>query len=260
MFAVRVIMPLVLLYGEFPLLAVVRIIAMAIFIVMSALCGLVLCLFKPFHKNNVHIVASWFGSMARILGVNVVINRAPGVDEIGPAIYIANHQNNYDLFTLPGAVPKNTVSMGKKSLKWIPFFGQLYWLSGNILIDRGNRSKAVGTLGKAASKIKEDGVSVWMFPEGTRSYGRGLLPFKTGAFHTALNAKVPVVPVCMNSTHKLIKLNRWDNGTIFIDMMEPLMLDESVSARDHAQATHELMAQRIAHLDDKVREANGKLA
>lgn len=242
------------------MLAVLRIIAMAIFIVMSFLCGLILCLVKPFHKNNVHIVASWFGKMARIMGVKVIISRAKELDDIGPAMYVANHQNNYDLFTLPGAVPVNTVSMGKKSLKWIPFFGQLYWLSGNILIDRGNRSKAMGTLDKAASKIKEQGLSVWMFPEGTRSYGRGLLPFKTGAFHTALNAGVPVVPVCMNSTHKLIKLNRWNNGTIYIDMLAPMTLDANVSARIHAEKTHQLMAERIAHLDEKVREANGKLA
>ncbi|CCQ11432.1 1-acyl-sn-glycerol-3-phosphate acyltransferase [Pseudoalteromonas luteoviolacea B = ATCC 29581] len=242
------------------MLAVFRIIAMAVFIVMSFLAGLVLCIFKPFHRNNVHIVASWFGKMARIVGVKVVITKSPELKDVGPVMYVANHQNNYDLFTLPGAVPENTVSMGKKSLIWIPFFGQLYWLSGNILIDRGNRSKAVGTLSKAASKIKEQGLSVWMFPEGTRSYGRGLLPFKTGAFHTALNAGVPIVPVCMNSTHRLIKLNRWDNGTIFIDMLPPIKLDENVSAREHAESTHRLMAERIAKLDEKVREVNGKLA
>ncbi|MFC3033184.1 1-acylglycerol-3-phosphate O-acyltransferase [Pseudoalteromonas fenneropenaei] len=242
------------------MLALLRILAMAMFIVFSCLFGIVLCLIKPFHSNNVHIVSSWFGKMAKLLGVKVVVNRATELQTVGPAIYVANHQNNYDLFTLPAVVPENTVSMGKKSLKWIPFFGQLYWLSGNILIDRGNRNKAMGTLGKAASKIKQQGLSVWMFPEGTRSYGRGLLPFKTGAFHTALNADVPVVPVCMNSTHKAIKLNRWDNGTIYIDMLAPMYLDSQVSARDHAAAVHQLMAARIAELDAKVRETNGKLA
>ena len=61
---------------------------------------------------------------------------------------------------------ENCVSLGKKSLKWIPFFGQLYWLSGNILIDRANRSKAAGTISKSAEKIKQKGLSVWMFPGG----------------------------------------------------------------------------------------------
>jgi len=52
----------------------------------------------------------------------------------GPYIFLANHQNNFDLFTHTTAVPKGTVSLGKKSLAWMPLFGQIYWLSGNILI------------------------------------------------------------------------------------------------------------------------------
>ena len=75
-----------------------------------------------------------------------------------------------------------TVSLGKRSLVYIPLFGWLYWLSGNILIDRKNKSKARDTLGVAIKKIIERRISVWVFPEGTRSYSEGLLPFKTGAF------------------------------------------------------------------------------
>ncbi|HEA18043.1 MAG TPA: 1-acylglycerol-3-phosphate O-acyltransferase [Pseudoalteromonas prydzensis] len=236
------------------MLAIIRILIMALFILFSCIIGLLLCIVKPFHKNNVHIIASWFGTMAKMLGAKLVITHHSEAAHCGPAVYVANHQNNYDIFTLAAAVPENCVSLGKKSLKWIPFFGQLYWLSGNILIDRGNRSKAAGTISKSADKIKQKGLSVWMFPEGTRSYGRGLLPFKTGAFHTALNADVPVVPVCMSSTHKTIKLNRWDNGTIYIDILAPQPLDKTVGAREHATRIHSIMAARITELDAQVRE------
>ncbi len=64
-----------------------------------------------------------------------------------------------------------------------------------------------------------------MFPEGTRSNGRGLLPFKTGAFRTALQANVPVVPVCASNSHKKIDLNRWNNGKMIIEFMDPVYLD-----------------------------------
>lgn len=230
---------------------------MALFIVVSGIVGLLVCVVRPFHRNNVHLIASWFGKMSYVIGVRLEITRHSDSERIGPAIYVANHQNNYDLFTLPAVVPPSTVSMGKQSLKWIPFFGQMYWLSGNILINRTNRSKAMGTLDKSADKIKQQGLSVWMFPEGTRSYGRGLLPFKTGAFHTAINAGVPIVPVCMNTTHNCIKLNRWDNGTIYIDMLAPVYLNEDTSVRDYAAAVHSKMKARIAELDAKVRENNG---
>ena len=236
------------------MLAVIRVFIMFMFILLSCIFGLLLSLVRPFHPNNVHIIAGWFGSMAKMIGVKLVLTRHQDAENIGPAVYVANHQNSYDLFTVPAMVPKNCVSLGKKSLKWIPFFGQLYWLSGNILIDRANRSKAAGTISKAAEKIKKNGLSIWVFAEGTRSYGRGLLPFKTGAFHTAMSADVPVVPVCMNTAHKTIKLNRWDNGTIYIEMLAPISLDKSISAREHAQNVHTVMAAKINELDAQVRE------
>lgn len=227
---------------------------MLLFILLSCIFGLLLSIVRPFHPNNVHIIASWFGSVAKMLGVKVVRKYHPDSVNLGPAVYVANHQNSYDLFTIPAMVPKNCVSVGKKSLKWVPFFGQLYWLSGNILIDRTNRSKAAGTISKAAEKIKKNGLSVWMFAEGTRSYGRGLLPLKTGAFHTALSAQVPIVPVCMSTTHKTIKLNRWDNGTIYIEMLAPISLDKNISAREHVKSVHSIMAAKITELDAQVRE------
>ena len=235
------------------MLAVFRIIIMALFIVLSCVFGLLLCIFKPFHNNNVHIVSGWFSKMAVLLGVKLELTYHPDAKNVGPAVYVANHQNNYDIFTLPAMVPENCVSLGKKSLKWIPFFGQLYWLSCNILIDRANRSKAAGTISKSAEKIKQKGLSVWMFPEGTRSYGRGLLPFKTGAFHTAMSADVPIVPVCMSTTHKTIKLNRLDNGTIYLEMLAPIYLDKDVTAREHASHVHNIMAAKITELDAQVR-------
>ncbi|MDE9448418.1 1-acyl-sn-glycerol-3-phosphate acyltransferase, partial [Xenorhabdus bovienii] len=98
------------------------------------------------------------------------------------------------------------------------FFGQLYWLTGNILINRENRTKAHGTISQVVNQIKKHQISVWMFPEGTRSRGRGLLPFKTGAFHAAIAAGVPIVPVCVSSTHGKIKFNRWNNGTVIVEI------------------------------------------
>ena len=148
----------------------------------------------------------------------------------------------------------------KKALRFIPFFGQLYWLSGNILIDRKNKSKAKGTIDNAASKIKRDKISVWMFPEGTRSYGRGLLPFKTGAFHTAMQADVEVVPICMSTTTNRIKLNRWSNSTVYVEIMDPVKLNPETAAREHASQIHAMMQDKIKQLDAKVESNCGKLA
>lgn len=134
------------------------------------------------------------------------------------------------------------------------FFGLLYWVTGNILIDRENRTKAHGTMNEVARRIHDDDLSVWMFPEGTRSRGRGLLPFKTGAFYAAIAAGVPIVPVVCSTTQGKIDLNRWDNGKVICEMLEPIDVSayDKENVRELAAHCHQLMAQRIAELDAEI--------
>ncbi len=235
------------------MLAVSRIILLACFIVVTTLAGLLLCVVRPFHRENVGVVSTWYGKASKLIGVTVEIRRHPQIYTAMPCVFLANHQNNYDLFTISGALVPGTVTIGKKSLKWIPFFGQLYWFLGNILIDRNNKSKAVGTMQGAVERITRDQLSVWVFPEGTRSRGRGLLPFKTGAFHIAQQAQVAIVPICMSSTSRQIRLNRWNNGKVIIELMPPLQPAElHAPVRELASQVHQLMADKIAQLDSEL--------
>lgn len=231
------------------MIAVVRIILLLLFFLLSTAIGLLVCLFRPFHPNNVSIFGKWYGKVSWILGIEVEIRRDPAIEIGEPYVFIANHQNNLDLFTLSGSVLPRTVTIGKKSLKYIPFFGQLYWLSGNFLIDRNDKNKALNTMSAAAERIAKQKISVWMFPEGTRSYGRGLLPFKMGAFHIALEANVPLVPVCMSSTHQQFKLNRWNNGKVIIQMLAPVPLTKEHNIRQFAKDLRSQMATQISTLD-----------
>ncbi len=208
------------------------------------------CLIRPFHRDNVHHTAKYMGKVSKILGLDIEIRLPESVKNIGPVVYICNHQNSYDIFTVSSAVQPGTVSVGKKSLKWIPFFGQMYWLTGNILIDRKNKNKAMNTIDLTAKKIREKKLSVWLFPEGTRSYGRGLLSFKTGAFRTAAKAEVPIVPICASNTHKTIDLNRWDNGKMIIEFLDPIYLsgEDKEKIRALANTTRKAMLSKIIAL------------
>jgi 1-acyl-sn-glycerol-3-phosphate acyltransferase len=238
-------------------LAIIRLFLMAIFFILSSVFLLSYLIVRPFRRNNVKVVANVYGWFIRFLGIKVEIRGLENVKD-HPVVYIGNHQNTYDIFTVANAVRKNTVSVGKKSLKWAPFFGQVYWLSGNILIDRGNRTKAHGTIGQAAAKIKDKKISVWLFPEGTRSNGRGLLKFKSGAFYTAQMAGVPIVPVVISTTHNQIKLNRWNNGKYIIEYLPEIMIenDDKVTIRDAANNAHEQMKVKLAELDAELVDVN----
>jgi len=234
------------------MLLVLRLILAGLFVILLSVFGSLYCLLRPRNPILVSQIAHWFAWMGhRLLGIKTVIRVHPDAKNIESAVYIANHQSNLDMVTLTKAVQPRTVTIGKKSLVWLPFFGMLYWLTGNILIDRGNRSKAVGTIDQVAQKIKSGHLSVMMFPEGTRSRGRGLLPFKTGAFHTAMAAGVPMIPVCVSSTHGQLKLNRWDNGTVIVETLAPVQTSDwqRSDIRKQTEVLHGQMLTHIQKLD-----------
>lgn len=236
------------------MLLILRAIVVVIYCILVCVFGSVYCLFSPRNPRHVATFGHLFGRLATVFGVQVEMRKPAGAADNGTCIYIANHQNNYDMVTVSNIVQPRTVTVGKKSLAWIPFFGQLYWLTGNLLIDRDNRAKAHGTIAQVVEAIKKQDISIWMFPEGTRSRGRGLLPFKTGAFHAAIAAGVPIVPICVSTTSGKIKLNRWNNGHVIVEMLEPI--DTSAynkeQVRELAAHCHQLMKAKIALLDAEV--------
>lgn len=232
------------------MLAAIRILILALALGIISIVSCIYSIFRPFHRNNVYFSAGLLGKLSKVIGLEVELRMPYDVDKLGSVVFIGNHQNSYDIFTVSQSVRPGTVSVGKKSLKWIPFFGQMYWLTGNILIDRKNTNKAMNTISITADKIKEKKLSVWLFPEGTRSYGRGLLPFKTGAFRTAMQAGVPIVPVCASNTHGKVNLNRWNNGKMIIEYLPPVYIEQGnrESIRKVSDETHALMLDKIISL------------
>ena len=191
--------------------------------VLASLLGLLLCICRPFNPDNTRLCAKLYALPAlKILGVRTVLDMQSLHGVPRPAVIVANHLSNYDLFVFGQVVPPRTVSLGKKSLKWLPLFGQIYWLAGNVLLDRGNAASAKRAMTTITQTLQERDMSIWVFAEGTRSHGRGLGPLKKGAFQMAINAGVPVVPVCASQYIRHWNLNRWHSGTIVLKALPPL--------------------------------------
>ncbi|GAA6184764.1 MULTISPECIES: 1-acylglycerol-3-phosphate O-acyltransferase [Alteromonadaceae] len=234
------------------MLAIGRVIFILCYFTLASLAMIVMCLVRPFHRNNVHVIGKVYGAIAPMIGLKVKVNVPTSVKNGGPFVFVANHQNSYDLITVCLSAQKGVVSVGKKSLVLIPIFGWLYWLSGNILIDRKDSGRAKDTLKQTIDKINQRKLSVFFFPEGTRSRGRGLLSFKTGAFRIAQAVNEPIVMVSTSNLHQKIQLNRWDNGTLLIDLSEPVILDKQHDAKTWAKEIHNRMKIKIAELDNQV--------
>ena len=238
------------------MLLILRTIIVLIYSLVVCIAGSIYCLFSPRNPRHVATFARCFGKLSPVFGLKVETRKPDNAASFGNAIYIANHQNNYDMITAANMVQPSTVTIGKKSLLWIPFFGLLYWLTGNLLIDRNNRTRAHSTISDVVSQFKKKKISFWMFPEGTRSRGRGLLPFKTGAFHAAVAAGVPVIPIVVSDTHDKIKLNRWHNGLVIVEMLPPVDVSEfeGKSVRQLTNYCREIMAKKLDELNAEVAE------
>ncbi|EEX91583.1 1-acyl-sn-glycerol-3-phosphate acyltransferase [Vibrio orientalis CIP 102891 = ATCC 33934] len=236
------------------MLTIVRLILAGIFVVFTTLFALLYCLFSPRNPKHVFFFCRWFNQLHKLIGIELIQRGLEHAPTPNNSVYISNHQSVYDFVTSPGMLRPRTVSLGKKELIWVPFFGQLYWITGNILIDRQDKSKARDTIKQVAEAIHQRDLSVWAYPEGTRSKGRGLLPFKTGAFRMAIEAGVPITPMVVSTTHNKIHLNRRNNGIVITEMLEPIdVTGYSINdARALADHCHQLMAKKIAELDAEV--------
>lgn len=205
------------------MLAVLRLTLLGLHCAFASALGLLITLCRPFHPDNSRICAKLFAWPAlRIMGFRMDIHIESLLELKRPCVIIANHQSNHDLFVVGGLIPPRTVSMGKKSLKWLPLFGQLYWLAGNVLIDRGNARSAKRALLATSKILRERNTSIFVFPEGTRNDGEDMLPFKKGAFQLAIAAGVPVVPLCVNRYARNLDANRWVSARIGIRSLEPI--------------------------------------
>ncbi len=160
----------------------------------------------PFDRKGKvgHYYARLWGRMA-LLADRVKVN-IEGIDHLngtGPYIFMSNHQSYYDVFTLLGRLPYQFKWLVKKELFSIPFFGWTMAAVGYISLDRGGTRGTVEAMNDAARRIR-DGMSVVIFPEGSRSPDGSIQPFKKGGFTLAIKSKVPIVPIAISGTRDIM--------------------------------------------------------
>jgi 1-acyl-sn-glycerol-3-phosphate acyltransferase len=142
-----------------------------------------------------------------------------------PQIIAANHVSWFDVVALAGYLPKRNRFIAKKELKNVPIFGWAWQVAGHIAIDRSNTARAVDSLDLAARLVREDNSCIVIFPEGTRSESKELLPFKKGAFMLALHAGLDIVPLGVQGTRKILPKHGWRvrSGPIILRFGPPIV-------------------------------------
>ncbi|MGC3998423.1 MAG: lysophospholipid acyltransferase family protein [Anaeromyxobacter sp.] len=117
----------------------------------------------------------------------------------GPVIFASNHESALDIWILLAHLPRPIRFVAKAELFRIPIFGWYMRLGGHVPVERANRTQAVASL-RHAGELVRAGTSLIVFPEGTRSLDRRILPFKKGPFVLAMEAGVPIVPVAISGS------------------------------------------------------------
>jgi len=165
----------------------------------------------------------WIGWIFRTCGLEIDVEGLEHLDPDQPVVLMANHQSALDIGAIVLSFPHSWRFVAKRELQWVPFFGWVLALSDQILIDRGNRAKSVASLHRAAERVR-NGVNVIIFPEGTRSEDGRLKAFKSGGFHLALEAGVPIVPATVSGSMRLTPRHslRVESGRMKVVFGEPI--------------------------------------
>jgi len=160
-------------------------------------------------KGNLpHLIArAWARSILLVSGIRVRISGLENLDLNQSCILMPNHQSNFDIPVLLGCLPVQFRWLAKAELFKIPIFGRGMRGCGYISIDRSNRKSAFLSLKEAAEKIRS-GVSVLIFPEGTRSRDGHIQTFKKGGFVLSVDAGVPIVPIVITGTRHIMPKGR----------------------------------------------------
>ncbi|KDQ64216.1 hypothetical protein JAAARDRAFT_27841 [Jaapia argillacea MUCL 33604] len=207
---------------------------------------------RRFDTNYV-VARSFYHLAGTILGIRFTVEGEEHL-ETRPAVLVGNHQSMLDILYLGRIFPKRASIMAKKELQWTPGLGQFMQLSGAVFVDRGNNSRAVQSLMAAGETMKARSTSLWMFPEGTRSMRKhhDMLPFKKGAFHLAVQAGVPVVPVVCENYWKLYHKGTFGSGTLKIKVLPPISTTGLTAADvgDLANRVHDQMVAALREISD----------
>ena len=194
----------------------------------STVCMTLMILALPFRTLRIRI-GNFCGKMigpfiTRIVGTKLINPDSQKLKNSGPAIYVTNHTSALDIFISMAICPYGGCGIGKKEVVRIPFFGWAYWLSGHLLIDRGNREKAVASMNKLSKFVNDKKLSIWIWPEGTRSMDGKLIPFKKGFVHLALATGLPIIPVIFHGAHKRwpAKTMQFYPGEVRVEVLNPI--------------------------------------
>lgn len=214
-------------------------------IVLSSSYGILVSLFCGAETNYISTKA--FADVCEwTVGLKFEVEGKEHLD-IGPSVVVYNHQSLLDIVFIGRAMPRRSTVLAKKELKYVPFFGQYLYFSNAIFVDRSSsqHAQSLASLHKAAQQLLFTQSSLLVFPEGTRTLSKehNMRTFKKGAFHVAIEAGVPIVPVVCENHWRIYRPGVFNGGMCKISVLPPISTKglSSADATRLSESTRNLM-------------------
>lgn len=188
-----------------------------------AMGGLATGVFNLSRRDGVNSMTALLGDIGTaVSGIKLAVKGNENLWIRRPAVFIFNHQSSADMFIGAKLLRKDVLAIAKKELKY-SIVGPLLMAAGVVFIDRSNKDKAIDAMRPVIDGLKS-GYSVAIAPEGTRSYDYQLGPFKKGAFHLAMQAGVPIVPMVIMNAHDVMPrgTNLFRPNVVEVKILSPI--------------------------------------
>src|SRR5512134_1026023 len=140
----------------------------ALYTVFWGVVGCVIGLADRTGEGVLWVARRWIAWILATCRIEVECEGLEDLDLEQPYVFMSNHQSVFDIAAIVTTLPVSWRFVAKRELLWVPFFGWVLGLGGHVIVDRGNRARAVRSLARAAARIRT-GTHVIIFPEGTRS-------------------------------------------------------------------------------------------
>jgi len=172
-----------------------------------------------------NFATSFFADISSaLIGLKLVVRGEYHIWENRPAVFVFNHQSKADVVIMARLLRRDIAGVGKKEIKQMPLIGKTLELAGTVFIDRQNSAGAIQAMKPLVDAMRNQGQSVAIAPEGTRSISPRLAPFKKGPFHLAIQAGVPVVPVVIHNAGDVAPKGDFvfRPATVEVDVLPPV--------------------------------------
>ena len=227
--------------------------ALPILIVMTIITALLTMLVSILGAGRTlgyYIPHYWAKLWCILMFIRIEVKGRENIDKKTSYVFIANHQGAYDIFLIFGYLNHNFRWMMKKSLEKIPFVGFACKISEQIMVDRSSASAIQKTM-ETAKTILRGGISLVVFPEGSRTPDGKMKPFKRGAFMLATEFGLPIVPLTIDGSYNVMtKKSKWINpGKIILTIHKP------ISQPGNGEKSKEVMEEMMDRSFDIIKSA-----